>query len=49
MEQVKMEFFLNEPELLIKQIDNVAATSSVYKNRSGFLAKAAMHELKLSV
>jgi predicted RNase H-like HicB family nuclease len=37
------------PELLIKQIDKVASTNSVYKNRSGFLAKAAMHELKLSV
>jgi predicted RNase H-like HicB family nuclease len=37
------------PELLLRQIDNIAATSSIYKTRSGFLAKAAMHELKLSV
>jgi predicted RNase H-like HicB family nuclease len=37
------------PELLIQQIDDVAASNPSYKTRSGFLAKAAMHELKLAM
>lgn len=35
------------PELLIKQIDDAVASNPLYKTRSGFLAKAAQHELKL--
>jgi metal-responsive CopG/Arc/MetJ family transcriptional regulator len=37
------------PELLVKQIDEVSATTSAYKNRSEFLAQAAIHELKLAM
>lgn len=33
------------PDLLIKQIDDVVARVPEYKTRSGFLAKAALHEL----
>lgn len=33
------------PDLLIKQIDDVVARKPEYKTRSGFLAKAALHEL----
>lgn len=37
------------PEILIKQIDEVSASNPAYKNRSEFLAQAAMHELKLAI
>ena len=37
------------PELLVKQIDEVSATNPAYKNRSEFLAQAAIHELKLAM
>lgn len=36
------------PEYLIKKIDAVANTNPNYKTRSGFLAAAAEHELKVA-
>ncbi len=34
------------PDLLIKRIDSTVAKHSDYKSRSGFLARAALHELE---
>lgn len=34
------------PEQLIKRIDAAIERNATYKNRSGFLASAAIHELK---
>lgn len=34
------------PERLIKKIDDIVSNNPIYKSRSGFLAQAAMDELK---
>lgn len=34
------------PELLIKRIDRMVANNPAYKTRSGFLAAAALHEMR---
>lgn len=36
------------PDLLIKRIDNAVARHGEFKSRSGFLARAALHELERS-
>ncbi|QEA38116.1 type II toxin-antitoxin system HicB family antitoxin [Pistricoccus aurantiacus] len=36
------------PDLLIKRIDNTVSKQSEYQSRSGFLARAALHELERS-
>ncbi|WP_280564159.1 type II toxin-antitoxin system HicB family antitoxin [Chromohalobacter sp. 48-RD10] len=36
------------PDLLIKRIDSAVARHVEFKNRSGFLARAALHELERS-